>query len=162
MKGETELKPDCINGLQLSAFLDGELPPQEMEAVRFHLTLCERCRRQLMVIQQTDQRMKAMPVIEPSRQFERNVWEKIHSMAEKPQNRFIEKWFPSPYKLISASAMAAALLVIVFLWNRAPQHNSLEKITIAENLELFQNFQEIDNLELLENWEVITSIDEPS
>lgn len=162
MKGETELKSDCINGLQLSAFLDGELLPQEMQAVRFHLTLCERCRTQLMIIQQTDQRMKAMPVIETSRQFERNVWEKIHSMVEKQQNRSIKKWLPSPYKLISATAMAAVLLAIVFLWNRAPRHNSLEEITIAENLELFQNFQEIDYLELLENWEVITSVDEPS
>ena len=29
---------------QLSAFLDGELPPREAEAVKAHLDVCDKCR----------------------------------------------------------------------------------------------------------------------
>jgi len=48
-------------GSELSAYLDGELSPQEREAMQAHLAACDACRGGLRASQSLDARIRALP-----------------------------------------------------------------------------------------------------
>jgi len=156
------LKLHGKNSKQISAFMDGELPDHQMEEIRSHLTVCTVCRKQLEMMQQADRFIKVIPEIEPSKSFEPTFWKKIATMEEKKSRWSLSSFFHISYKPFAATALAVMLVAGIVLWKNAPHPPEFEEITIAENLELFQNFQEIHHLDLLENWETIMRMDEKS
>jgi hypothetical protein len=156
------LKTQCKNGLRISAFTDDELPDYQMEEIRSHLEGCEACRKQLTILQQADRLIRTIPEIEPSRNFEKNFWQKIAEMEEKKNRRSIFAFFPFRYKPFVMASLTAMIIAGFVLWSKAPHSPELNEILISENLELLQNFQEIRYLELLENWENIMKCDEKS
>jgi anti-sigma factor RsiW len=160
--GVLELKTQCKNGLRISAFADAELPDYQMEEIHSHLEECEACRKQLAMLQQTDQLIRNIPEIEPSRNFEKNFWKKIADMEEKKNRRSIFDLFQFRYKPFAMASLTAMIIAGFVLWSKAPRSPELNEVVIAENLELLQNFQEIRHLELLENWENIMKSDEKS
>ncbi|MBA4367746.1 MAG: hypothetical protein C0403_08930 [Desulfobacterium sp.] len=160
--GALELKKQCNTGLRISAFTDAELPEHQMEEIRSHLEECEPCRKQLALLQQTDQLIRTMPEIEPSRNFEKNFWKKIADMEEKKNRRYIFHLFQFRYKPFVMASLTVMIIAGFVLWSKAPRSPELNEVVIAENLELLQNFQEIRHLELLENWENIMKSDEKS
>jgi anti-sigma factor RsiW len=156
------LKTQCNNGLRISAFTDSELSEHQMEEIRSHLEKCEACRKQLAMLQQTDQLIRTMPEIEPSRNFEKNFWKKIAELEEKKNHRPIFALFQFRYKPFAVASLTAMIIAGFVLWSNTPNSPELNEVVIAENLELFQNFQEINHLELLENWDNILKSDEKS
>ncbi|MFH2066363.1 MAG: zf-HC2 domain-containing protein [Pseudomonadota bacterium] len=157
------MKSTCPDSLQISAFMDAELPELRMEAFRWHLTECNHCREQLAKLQKTDQLIHDMPEIEPSRQFEINFWKKVSAMEKQRRKWSFFTFFPFRYKPLAAAILSAMILVGLALWkNQPPSSIEMDEIVIAENLEMLQNFQEIDHLELLENLETIINMDERS
>jgi hypothetical protein len=60
------------------------------------------------------------------------------------------------------ASLTAMIIAGFVLWSNAPNSPELNEVVIAENLELLQNFQEINHLELLENWDNIMKSDEKS
>jgi len=51
----------CPNDKTLSQYLDGELTPQETEAVRWHLTVCNRCIKRYEQLHGLDEVLRAAP-----------------------------------------------------------------------------------------------------
>lgn len=156
------MKTPCNDGLRISTFTDAELPDHQMEEIRSHLKECEACRKQLALVQQTDQLIRTMPEIEPSRNFEKNFWKKIADMEEKKNHGPIFALFQFRYKPFAMASLTAMIIAGFVLWSNAPNSPELNEVVIAENLELLQNFQEINHLELLENWDNILKSDEKS
>jgi len=142
--------------------MDAELPDHQMEEIRYHLTVCDACRKQLAMMHQTEGVLKAMPEMEPSKSFEPTFWNKIADLEERKSRWSLAAFFQIHYKPFAAAALTAIIVFGIALWNEAPHPPGVETITIAENLELFQNFQEIHHLDLLENWETIQGMDERS
>lgn len=90
---------------RLSAYLDGELSPQEQRAVSQHLATCQTCRWQFDSLQQTVQWTRELPTIPVPRVFT------IPAPAQPvPAARQRRGWMPL---LQGATALIALLLVIV-------------------------------------------------
>jgi len=53
------------SGDLLSALLDGELTPDEEQAVRAHLSTCEQCRRELRLISEGRTLVRDLPAVDP-------------------------------------------------------------------------------------------------
>lgn len=156
------MKTSCTDGSRISAFTDGELPDFQMEEIRSHLEKCEACRKQLTMLQITDRVIRNIPEIEPSRNFEKNFWKKIAEIEEKKNRRSIFAFFQFRYKPFVLASLIMMVIAGFVLWSHTPRSPELREIVIAENLELLQNFQEINHLELLENWDNIMKSDEKS
>ena len=90
---------------QLSAYLDGELSPQEQGAVSQHLAACNACQWQFDTLQQTVQWARELPTIPVPRVFA------ISAPARPvPAPRQRSGWLPL---LQGATALIALLLVVV-------------------------------------------------
>lgn len=92
---------------QLSAYLDGELPPAEMEEVRRHLIDCEECRQELEDLRATRDLVRRLSPPALPADFTASLWRRIES--GEPRRRFLVlAWAPRP-----ALAVAVMLLVII-------------------------------------------------
>ncbi len=91
----------------LSAYLDGELPVAEAEALRTHLLSCAACSAALQELAAADKSLKSVPAAEPPPFFAARVAAAARAMNEYhgPFRRFLR--FPVP-------AMAALTAFIVF------------------------------------------------
>lgn len=154
---------NCKFNSQLSAYLDGELTHDQMEDVRSHVITCNTCRRHLEEFQRTEKMVLSIPEIEPSQTFEAAFWKKIAD-SEKPKTRVPVFRFLR-FRLASLAAVSLTAAIAFWglvIWNPVSSSPDPDQIVVAENLELFQNLQEIHHLELLENWETIVNMDESS
>lgn len=97
----------------LSAYIDGELCPEEQALVKAHLAECESCARNLRTLRRTVELLGELPAVHAPRSFAIS------------QARPVERLGWAYTHLRSATALAAILLVIVlagdvFLVGRAP------------------------------------------
>lgn len=106
--------------LRLSAYLDGELPAAEAEALRAHLRSCAACAAGLEELSSADKALRSAPAAEPPPFFAARVAAAARAMNEYhgPFRRFLR--FPVP-------AMAALTAFIVFnLFTFAFNINAME------------------------------------
>ena len=88
---------------RLSAYLDGELAPQELDAVERHVATCQACQWDLDTLRQTVEWMRELPTVSIPRVFTIPV----PAQPERaPQRRW--RWVPA---LQAATALVALLLV---------------------------------------------------
>ena len=155
------MRKECGYTALLSPFLDGELSGDETNRVRSHLKTCEDCRRELESFQINDSALLGIPEVEPSKGFERSVWQKIADIEEKNARwSFLDLLFFG-WRPYLATALTALLIAGVFVLRDRPSRGpGPEEILIAEQLELFMDFDVINHLELLENWEAIVTLKE--
>jgi anti-sigma factor RsiW len=86
----------------LSAYLDGELPPKEAQAVEHHLERCTECSRELALMRDLGGAMRSMEMERGSR----SVWEGVHRRLTQPIG----------WVLIAAGMAIWAGLVVVAWW----------------------------------------------
>lgn len=101
----------CINHDRLSAYLDGELAPADMEAARAHLAACPACAAALAQLSAQDAALRALPpAAEPPPFFAARVAAAARSLGEYhgPFRRFLR--FPVP----AMAALTAFLLFNIF------------------------------------------------
>ena len=126
---------------RLSAFLDGDLPPYEMQVVEEHLQSCEECRAQL------EQYRKLNDLVEQkSRLDDADYWEesakKIEAAIGTTQTEVVElKPSKSSGLFWKISAVAASLAVITFIsLHRSeieePVRNEMMPVEEKSNLEV--------------------------
>lgn len=90
----------------LSAFLDGQLPPQERARVERHLQECTDCRAELASLRQTVELLHQVPAVRLPRSFLLPVGEAVRPRrARAPRLSYVY--------LQAATATAAVLLVLV-------------------------------------------------
>ncbi|MEA3459970.1 MAG: zf-HC2 domain-containing protein, partial [Chloroflexota bacterium] len=103
----------------LSAYIDGELSPEERALVEAHLAECESCARNLRTLRRTVELLGELPAVHAPRSFAISPAQPV-----KPRVKPWAKGWAYTH-LRSATALAAVLLVIVlagdvFLVGRAP------------------------------------------
>ena len=110
---------------RLDAYIDAELPPQEMRAVDVHLKTCELCAAEVRLQDRLKREVRmAGKAYAPSLDFRRRVEAAI--APQKKANRF-SLWVPS-------LAMAAVLLIAaLFGWN---QFRSRSDAALAELVDM--------------------------
>lgn len=125
---------------QLSALLDGELPPAERDRVAAHLRACPECAEQRTLLERAVSALTLVPGIEPSPDLRRRVLAAAEARPPGLADRF--RAFLSPRFLVPAGAAAvAALVLLVFAPGvEAPRPGEAEEWAIAERLELLEDF----------------------
>ena len=120
--------PEHLTTEQLSAFLDGQLPPAEQALCDAHLRDCDQCRRALQGLRMTVSLLKALPQPVPPRSFTLPIGS--FAVPEQPEVRAVRTLPfipashriapPSPAVLIARSTLRAfgtiaAVVGLVFL-----------------------------------------------
>jgi len=134
---------------QLSAYMDGELPPQQAEEVRRHLAECPACAEEYRLLSQTWDILLADAAPEPSPGFTQRFWQKVRAQeqaAPRPARMLLRllKWAP---------AMAAGFAVAFLAgWLSAGGHKPDRTGTLtAQDVAFLQNYDVLEQMELLED-----------
>ena len=164
---EREISKPCHVTEMISAFMDGELSQKDKLFVDRHLKDCAVCRKEIDALRSLDNLLCDIKPIEPSMDFSRRFWKEVDVRAAKKTPWSIFKdfswgWHPS---LVSA---AAALVIVAgsFMAYRSTSptldFSNLDPADqlIAQNMTLYSDYEIINNLELFENWEEIMNQEE--
>jgi anti-sigma factor RsiW len=89
---------------QLSAYLDGELPPEQAASVERHLHGCTECSRELAIMNMLGGAMRGMTTQRPRR----SVWDGVHRRITQPAGWLL---------LVAGAAIWAGLAMLA--WWRA-------------------------------------------
>ncbi len=145
----------CKDPGLLSALLDGELPPEEKQAVERHLRSCPDCRRQMEALARNDGLLRQMPALQPSDGFDRVFWEKVERLPAPSPRR---PWLLTGWRPLLAGGVAGLAVAVLIAYgpHKAP---SPEDMFIAEHMEMLEDYDLIRNLDMLENWEVLETMD---
>jgi predicted anti-sigma-YlaC factor YlaD len=109
---------NCIQEIDLSTFLDGELPANEIKRVEAHLADCRDCRDVCERMRaDRDLLLECMPDIEPPEYLKQRLFREIHTLAETPRRSGIRTWadLGRILPLRSRSWMAACASVLIFV-----------------------------------------------
>lgn len=106
---------------QLSAYLDGELTPEEAAGVRAHLDSCEPCRAELASLRATKSLLGRLPQPALPAGFAAGLWSRIERPAPR---RWL--WWPRPAMALAAAALAVVLVAVPLV------RGHLERLRAAE------------------------------
>jgi len=168
------MEKPCRHSRRIAAFMDGELPENQMRRMTDHLETCLRCQSALADMTAIDQRLRRMEPIEPSADFDDRFQRKLAAITTEDRTgarrapfsgpwltRFKEAaaWFLTgglrPY---FAAAAATAMIALVALQISGPRSMSPDDMDLAANLEMLQDYDILADLELLENWDSIQAM----
>ncbi len=135
------------------AYLDDELGEAERTSFEEHLEGCASCREQLEGLSKTAQLVDALPTASPSAQFEQSSLERFDEELFRPSASSGRKlgWLTGPRlaALVGSGIAAAVIGVLVFSgWPTGKPHG--EERAIADDLELYADYEVIVNLDLLQ------------
>jgi len=131
---------------QLSAYLDGELAPDEAEAVRAHLAWCPGCAEEYRRLTAVWDALLADNGIEPAPDFTSRFWRAAAAREERPSAFFrLLKWSPA----IAAGFAAAFVAGWLSAGAGEPTAPSAE-ITFLRDYEIVQNMELLEDLPLLQ------------
>ncbi len=147
------------------AYLDGELPAHQARSIAEHLAACSDCRHELDRLRAALQQLPELPLIQPSREYDRIFWDKIRALRSKKVERR-DGFFASAWLLLTrrtgiaaTATVAVCLSLATFFALRFPRDLSRDEIMIARDIELFSNLELIENSDALEHFEVIKQLD---
>ncbi|HTA86011.1 MAG TPA: zf-HC2 domain-containing protein [Silvibacterium sp.] len=95
------------NPVTLGAYLDGELPPDQVTAVREHIGSCPRCAAEIAELARLQRSLRpAREYFAPSAEFRRSIQQQIAAPRRRPWS----------LRLIPAAIAVAAVLLTAFVW----------------------------------------------
>lgn len=101
----------CDEGEILSAYLDGELSPEEAASLEEHLSLCSECRHALAELRHMKEALMAIPPVEPPSELRGRIMS-----AVKPENDFPGSgWLRSLWNRQRSPAIKARLSTVAGL-----------------------------------------------
>jgi anti-sigma factor RsiW len=144
----------------MDAYVKKALAPEALEAIERHLAGCAGCREELEQARRLHGLLSAWQV-PPSRPgFETRLAARLREAQTQKQRH--SAWLGWP----AWSSVAALLLVALgsVLWWRSSQMNPQKTeeqvtLTVAQDLELYENLELLQDLDLFENWDEIETVD---
>ncbi|HVG58924.1 MAG TPA: zf-HC2 domain-containing protein [Hyalangium sp.] len=151
----------CAFEEELTAYLDGELPPACRAEVEAHLGTCEECRSTEALLRRTLTSLAALPEFKPSAETRRAVLAKVDALPLPLRERL--KALLRPTVLVPSMGLAAALGLVVIISN-GQESQPLDvmdagALELAANLELVEDY-DIVGLDGSEDMEVIEHLHE--
>jgi hypothetical protein len=174
---------------ELIAYRDGELSKQERLRVADHLRGCPACMREERALTRVEHLLTSLPSVTPSAGFNATFWQRLAQESEvEPESRLARWWreWTSSWQL--APALAAAASVVVFLGyllssaptsptrpfatkplamtpsgtvERAPVQAESVPAEIAQEPELFLDYNVLANINKLSYLEEIVALEPP-
>ena len=153
----------CKLETELTAYLDGELAPAEVSAVRAHLAVCADCRSTEALLRDTLRTLEALPAFEPSAGLRRTVLQRLDGQPASFGERLRALLRPGVL-LPSGAALLAAGVVAVLLASpgRRGLPTELQEtgaLEVAMNYELLRDY-EVLGLESPEDVEVVAQLEQ--
>ncbi len=144
---------------ELTAFVDGELPPADRDALEQHLPSCASCRQTLALLQRTVQGLSALPAFEPSAALRRQVLSKLD--APRSGLAGLWQWLRAPRVLMPSFGLVAAAVVAAVFVTREPALpvDEPDQLELAANMEVVEDY-ELLGLSDLEDLEVVQNLHE--
>lgn len=146
----------CKKEVLLSAYLDGELPQPQSDAIAKHLESCPRCRQILASLKHTNDMVQGLATLEPSAQFDRTFWQKVDTLEKRRKRYAWLRYLFSGWRPVLAGGLAGMVALVIY--TSGSKALSPEEMFIAEHMELLENYDMIGNLEMLEHWESIEAM----
>lgn len=135
----------CAFEDDLTAYLDGELPPARRAEMEAHLGTCEGCQKTEALLRRSLASLAALPEFKPSADTRRAVLAKVDALPLPLRERL--KALLRPSVLVPSMGLAAALGLAVIIANG--RESQILDVTDAGTLELAAN------LELVEDYDIV-------
>lgn len=140
LKNKSKMK-DCTRKYSYFAYLEGTLTDSEREAFELHLLGCERCRENLLQIQ------NFLDNIEKHKALRASPYTFTNVMGRIEQNRRAEmryrKWQPAIIGLVGVVAILTGILLGNYFFKNTAQ--------LTSYLNLNETYHEVIELSLLDN-----------
>lgn len=149
----------CALEEDLTAYVDGELPPARRAEVEHHLPGCSACRSTEALLRRTLARLAELPEPSVSTATRRQVLARIDELPVPLRQRLLALLRPSV--LVPAAGLAAAAGLAVYLspQGMAPELEDPQMLELAANLEVLEDY-DIAGLEGAEDLEVVARLHE--
>ncbi|MCP3138929.1 anti-sigma factor family protein [Pyxidicoccus xibeiensis] len=145
----------------LTAYVDGELPPARRAEVEGHLGACAGCRATHALLRNAVARLAELPAFEPSANTRRAVMAKLDALPAPWWERL--KALLRPAVLVPSVGLAAAVGVALLLVgpgaDAPPELADPVMLELAANLELVEDY-EVLGLDSAEDLEVVANLHE--
>lgn len=156
------MKQTCNVTEMIALLIDDELSQKDRAFVVRHLDDCAICKKEYDALQSVDALLRDIKAVEPSLDFARRFWQKADAIDSKKGQwaifkNFLWGWRPS---LVYAAALLLIAAGSVVFYRSAPPEFDPTGMSIAENMALYDDYEIINNLELFENWEEIIALEE--
>jgi predicted anti-sigma-YlaC factor YlaD len=126
---------NCIQEIQLSAYLDGELSANDMAQVEEHLADCRNCRNAYERMKTgCDAILECMPDVTPPEYVKQRLFRKIDAVAEIRRPAGIRDWIglrhifslrPKAWIAACASIVFFAIALSIFQYQRRLEDNKI-------------------------------------
>jgi anti-sigma factor RsiW len=151
----------CNVEVELTAYVDGELPPPEAAAVRAHLAGCPDCRSTEALLRQTVQTLETLPAFEPSAALRQGVLRDVDALP-LPLRQRLGHWL-RPAVLVPSGLLAAGAVAVLAVSALRPGLPS--NLPDGAALDVAMNYDVVANYDVLgldseEDVEVVAHLQE--
>ncbi|RYZ34223.1 MAG: hypothetical protein EOO71_39720 [Myxococcaceae bacterium] len=150
----------CTYEEDLTAYVDGELPPPRRARMEAHLGTCADCQKTEQLLRVTVARMAELPAFTPSPSARREVLARLDALPPTWRERMASLLRPGVL-VPSAGVAATAVLALLVAGRGGVDGAALEELDagaleVATNLELVEDYEVLgldssDDLEVVEN-----------
>ena len=148
----------CAVELELTAYIDGELPASHREAVADHLAHCPTCQQTAEVLRDTVSKLVSLPPVEVSGSLRAAVLSRIAQEPVRARHKLRD--FLQIRLLLPSAGLAATAAMALLLWTRPSRElHELRQYELGANLEIIEDY-EVLGISSIEDLEVVQHLHE--
>ena len=145
----------CAVEMDLTAYLDGELPTARRHEMQSHLKECRSCQATSELLEKTLSKLASLPALESSPGMRSALLRQIAQPRSSVGERLRQRWRPG--WVLPSAGLAVAALAAVLLVGRAPRDGREREL--GANLEMVEDY-EVLGLTSMEDLEIVQHLDE--
>ncbi|ADO69954.1 anti-sigma factor family protein [Stigmatella aurantiaca] len=148
----------CTFEEELTAFIDGELPPSRHAEVAVHLGACAQCQSTEALLRGTLANMALLPEFVPLPNTRHQVLARVDALPPPLKERLLALLRPRVW--VPALGLAAVAVLAVYPRSQQAMHEADPgALELAANLELVEDY-DVVGLDSFEDMEVVTHLHE--